>query len=67
MFFQPGISIRKAADQAEEVQAKSDELISHLQAIKLRLKSLEPVAVYEDEILKQIGSHKVCLMFIYVL
>lgn len=68
----PGISVHKVADRVEEVQAKSDEVISQLQALKLHVKSLEPVAVYEDSILKQIDEQKVrskislelCLCFV---
>ena len=58
-----GISIHKAADRVEEVQAKTDETMSQLQGLKSRLKALEPVAVYEEPILKQCEEHKVCYVF----
>eukprot|EP00794_Sanderia_malayensis_P004728 gene4728-5351_t len=53
-----GISIHKAADHSEEVQAKSDDLISQLHVLKGHFKSIQPIAVYEDEISKQIQRHK---------
>ena len=59
LLFRPGISIHKAADRAEEVQAKSDELISQLHALKIHFKTIEPAAVYEEGILRQIKSQEV--------
>ena len=58
-----GISIHKAADRVGEVQAETDEVMSQLQDLKSRLKSLELIAVYEEPILKQCEEHKVSLLY----
>ena len=60
LFLNLGISIHKAADQVEEIQAETDEIMSQLQELKFRLKSLEPISVYEEPILSQVEEHKVC-------
>ena len=60
LFFNSGVSIHKAADQVEEIQAETDEIMSQLQGLKSRLKSLEPISVYEEPILSQLEEHKVC-------
>ena len=54
-----GISIGEAAQQAEEVQASIEELLSQLQTQKENFKNLEPCAVQEEPILEQLKKHEV--------